>query len=100
MAGLLDAFDVIVCGDMVTHSKPHPQIYQTAASLLGISPEECYAVEDSPNGVRSASRACLKPIMVPDLILPDEEIKGLLYREFSSLTEVLNFLKTSENGAK
>ena len=100
MAGLLDAFDVIVCGDMVTHSKPHPQIYQTAASLLGISPEECYAVEDSPNGVRSASRAGLKPIMVPDLILPDEEIKGLLYREFSSLTEVLNFLKTSKNGAK
>lgn len=96
MAGLLDAFDVIVCGDMVTHSKPHPQIYQTAAALLDVVPEECYAVEDSPNGILSAYRAELKPIMVPDLILPDEEIKGLLYRQFESLYEVAEFLRLSE----
>lgn len=96
MAGLLDAFDVIVCGDMVTHSKPHPQIYQTAASLLGALPEECYAIEDSPNGIRSAYRAGLKPIMVPDLILPDTEIKSLLYQEFSSLHEVREFLITND----
>lgn len=93
MAGLLDAFDVIVCGDMVTHSKPHPQIYQTAASLLGIAPQECYAIEDSPNGIRSAHRAGLKPIMVPDLIMPDAEIKELLYKQFTSLHDVLDFLR-------
>ena len=93
MAGLLDAFDVIVCGDMVTHSKPHPQIYQTAASLLGKAPKACYAIEDSPNGIRSAYHAGMKPIMVPDLILPDDEIKSLLYKQFSSLHEVLTYLQ-------
>lgn len=93
MAGLLDAFDVIVCGDMVTYSKPHPQIYQTAASLLKEEPGACYAIEDSPNGIRSAYRAGMKPIMVPDLIMPDREIKGLLHKQFSSLHEVLIYLK-------
>lgn len=93
MAGLFDAFDVIVCGDMVTHSKPHPRIYQTAASLLGTAPEACYAIEDSPNGIRSAHRAGMKPVMVPDLILPDAEIQSLLHKQFSSLHEVLTYLK-------
>ena len=93
MAGLLEAFDVIVCGDMVTHSKPHPQIYMTAAALLGTNPEDCYAIEDSPNGIRSAHGAGMKPIMVPDLILPDEEITKLLYRRFHSLHEVLAYLE-------
>lgn len=96
MAGLIHFFDVIVCGDMVTHSKPHPQIYQTAASLLDTLPEACYAIEDSPNGIRSAHAAGMKPIMVPDLIRPDEEIQKLLYRQFDSLYEVLAYLKTTD----
>lgn len=92
--GLLDSFHVIVCGDMVAHSKPHPAIYLKACELLGSSPADCYAVEDSPNGIRSAYHAGTKPIMVPDLIAPDEEIRDLLFKEFKSLLEVRDFLNT------
>lgn len=89
--GLLDSFHVIVCGDMVSHSKPHPEIYQKACKLLGAEPSECYAVEDSPNGIRSAYRAGMKPIMVPDLIQPDNEIRQMLFMEFGSLLELKDF---------
>lgn len=91
--GLLGFFQAIVCGDMVTHSKPHPEIYQKACGLLETPPSCCYAVEDSPNGIRSAHRAGMKPLMVPDLIAPDEEIKSLLFRQFQNLLEVRDFLK-------
>lgn len=91
--GLLDYFHVLVCGDMVSHSKPHPEIYLKSCQLLGADPSECYAVEDSPNGIRAAYRAGMKPLMVPDLIAPDAEIKQLLFREFKSLLEVRSFLR-------
>lgn len=68
---LLDAFEVIVGGDMVTHSKPHPEIYLKSCELLGVSPCDCYAVEDSPNGIKSAYHAGMKVLMVPDLLPPD-----------------------------
>lgn len=91
--GLLDYFHVIVCGDMVSHSKPHPEIYLKSCQLLGADPSSCYAVEDSPNGIRSAYRAGMKPLMVPDLIAPDAEIKQLLFREFKTLLDVRSFLE-------
>ncbi len=91
--GLLSFFHVIVCGDMVTHSKPHPEIYLKACELLNASPKRCFAVEDSPNGIRSAYGAGMKPLMVPDLIAPDEEIKSLLSGQFKNLLEVRDFLR-------
>lgn len=90
--GLLDAFHAVVCGDMVSKSKPQPDIYLKACELLKVSPARCYAVEDSPNGIRSAFRAGMLPIMVPDLIEPDEELRTLLYKKFDSLLEVREFL--------
>ncbi|MDE5907266.1 MAG: HAD family phosphatase [Lachnospiraceae bacterium] len=90
--GLLDAFEVIVGGDMVTHSKPHPEIYLKSCELLGMAPCDCYAVEDSPNGIRSAYHAGMKVLMVPDLLPPDEEIRRLLFKECKNLLEVRQFL--------
>lgn len=90
--GLLDFFHVIVCGDMVSHSKPHPEIYLKSCQLLGAAPCDCYAVEDSPNGIRSAYHAGMKPVMVPDLVAPDAEIKKLLFKECRNLLEVRDFL--------
>jgi HAD superfamily hydrolase (TIGR01509 family) len=51
------AFDAIVSGDDVERSKPDPQIYLLAADHLGVPPGRCLAIEDSPNGVRSARGA-------------------------------------------
>ena len=64
-----------------------------ACHKLGAKPEETIVIEDSFNGIRAAHAARMKPIMVPDMILPTEEIEALLYRRFHSLLEVKEFLK-------
>jgi HAD superfamily hydrolase (TIGR01509 family) len=55
--GLADAFDVVVSGDDVERGKPDPAIYVLTAQRLGVAPERCMAIEDSPNGVQSARLA-------------------------------------------
>jgi HAD superfamily hydrolase (TIGR01509 family) len=55
--GLNGTFETTVSGDDVTHSKPHPEIYLTAAQRLGVAPAECLAIEDAPAGVEAAKRA-------------------------------------------
>lgn len=74
-AGILPFFDEVVCGDMVKKSKPDPQIYELACEKLGVPAKEAVAIEDSFNGIRSAYAAGMLPVMVPDLIGPDEEMK-------------------------
>lgn len=87
-AGLRDYFQVVIGGDMVKCGKPDPEIYLTACRELGVEPSETYAVEDSPNGIRSAHGAGMKVIMVPDMIQPTKELEGLLYRLCQDLLEV------------
>ncbi len=61
---VLDYFEVVVGGDEVHESKPSPIIYLRAAELLGVKPEECVVVEDSPNGIRSGVRAGMEVLGV------------------------------------
>jgi HAD superfamily hydrolase (TIGR01509 family) len=58
--GLQDAFDFIECaeGDR-SRAKPSPALYLSALERLGVSKEEAVAIEDSPNGIRSAKAAGL-----------------------------------------
>jgi len=60
----LDKFDVIVNGDMVTHKKPHPEIYLKTAEELGLPPARCIVVEDAVSGVQSAKAAGMQCIAV------------------------------------
>ena len=92
-AGLLSYFDAIVYGDTITKSKPDPEIYLKACGRLGVEPEKAYAVEDSFNGVRSATRAGLSCIMVPDIKQPDDEMRSLACCILPSLVEVKEYLK-------
>lgn len=98
-ADITDYFQVIVGGDMVEHSKPEPDIYLKACSCLGVNPEKSIAIEDSPNGIRSAKSAGMLPIMVPDMIQPNEEITAILYRQYETLLDVMEHLKEIENRA-
>lgn len=93
-AGLLPFFQVLVGGDMVEHSKPHPEIYQRACEKLRISPAQAYAIEDSYNGVRSAHAAGMQVFMVPDMLPPDDEMKKLTAEIFPSLMGVLGFFQS------
>ncbi len=95
-ADLVKYFDQIVCGDMVSHSKPHPEIFLKAAEELGVKPETCYVIEDSFNGIRAAHAAGMHPIMVPDILQPDEEIRGLAEVVLPSLFEVKEYLEKQE----
>jgi HAD superfamily hydrolase (TIGR01509 family) len=61
-------FDVLVCADDVTATKPDPEPYLLAAKLVGVPPGDCFALEDSPNGVVSAEAAGCRVIAVPSLV--------------------------------
>jgi HAD superfamily hydrolase (TIGR01509 family) len=63
----VQAFDVVVAGDDVTNSKPHPEPYQTAADLLGVPTAQCLALEDSPTGVASATAAGCRVVAIPHI---------------------------------
>lgn len=92
-ADVIDYFDEMVCGDMVKNSKPHPEVFLTAADKLGIIPQECVAFEDSINGIKSAYAAKMKPIMVPDLLEPTEEIMPMIYALCKDLDEAIEVIK-------
>lgn len=61
-------FDVLVCANDVSMTKPDPEPYLLAAKLLGAGPARCVALEDSPNGVASAEAAGCQVIAVPSLV--------------------------------
>ncbi len=94
-ANILHYFDVLTTGDMFTHGKPHPEIYQTACHLLGSDPATTYAVEDSYPGLESAHRAGLKPIMIPDLFPPTEYTSSIA-TTLPSLTALRQWLAEKE----
>src|SRR5215472_3410959 len=61
---ITDAFEVIVSGDEVTHGKPAPDIYLLASRRIGVPPEQCVAIEDSPKGILSARAAGMTVLAV------------------------------------
>lgn len=93
LAGLLPFFDHVISASMVKRGKPAPDVYLYACEVLGVQPENCYAVEDSPNGVMSAHAAGCRTIMIPDLSQPDAELSRLLYRKLDTFGELINILK-------
>lgn len=91
-AGIIDYFDVIICGDMVARSKPAPDIFLKACQELGVSPENTYAIEDSYNGISAAHAGQLRPIMVPDLLEANDEMRGMAECVCDNLNEVIDYL--------
>lgn len=86
--GVKDQFDKIVSAKQVENGKPAPDVYLYACEQIGEQPRDCIAVEDSPNGIRSAYAAGCMPVMVPDLTEPDEELKPLLYAVVKTLADI------------
>lgn len=92
---LENEFDAIVSGYMVEHGKPEPDIYVYAARQLGLKPENCIVLEDSPAGILAAYRAGCMPVMIPDLDEPDEETRKLLFAQAESLVQFREVLEKS-----
>lgn len=62
---------------------------------MGLAPENCIALEDSPNGVRAAHGAGCCTIMVPDLTQPDEELRGMIFAKADTLEAVIDIIETT-----
>jgi HAD superfamily hydrolase (TIGR01509 family) len=65
VSGLRSSFRVALSSERVARGKPAPDIYLAVTQQLGVAPDKCAAVEDSSNGLRSASAAGLAVIAVP-----------------------------------
>lgn len=68
-------FAAVVTGEQVTRGKPHPDAYLEAARRLGVHPQECLAVEDSPTGAAAATSAGVPTVVVPHTV-PVPEMPG------------------------
>lgn len=90
--GLLERFDRICTGYDVPKGKPEPDIYLYGAACLGLEPQACLALEDSPAGVLSAYRAGCMTVMVPDMDQPDDDTVPLLYAKADSLLDVMELI--------
>ena len=91
--GVLSYLDRVVCATMVENGKPMPDVYLYACRQLGERPQDCLALEDSPNGVLSAWRAGCGVVMVPDLTQPDEEIRPILTGLAPDLSAVIPLIE-------
>ena len=87
-SGLGAHLPVVVTRDDVARGKPHPDVFLRAAALLGVPPGECLAVEDSLHGIRAAHAAGMMPVMVPDLLVPTDEIRTMCAHIAIDLHEV------------
>lgn len=63
--GLLDRFGFVLTSADVTHGKPHPEIYETAARRLGVAPDRMLVLEDSATGCAAAVAAGAVAVAVP-----------------------------------
>lgn len=91
--GLLPYFDEIVSATEVKLGKPAPDVYIKTLEVLGAAPEECLAVEDSPNGVESATAAGISTVMIPDQTQPDKVLQKKLYACLPALGELVHLLQ-------
>lgn len=89
----------VISGDDVKNNKPHPEIYLTGASILGIAPEDCIVVEDSLGGIRAGKASGAKTVGVgTTLTKADFDKEGNADYFVNSLAELPQIL--AENGIK
>jgi beta-phosphoglucomutase-like phosphatase (HAD superfamily) len=86
---LTDAFTVTVSSEEVARGKPAPDVYLEAAHRLEVAPEECAAIEDSTNGLRSAAAAGMIVIALPNAAFPpDDDVLQSASAVIASLDEL------------
>lgn len=82
--GLGQFFDAIADGTMITKSKPDPEVFLLAASMLGVSPENAIVIEDAESGIRAAKAGRFRAIGIksdgndPDSDITIKSLKNLI----------------------
>lgn len=95
-ANMTEYFSVIVAGDEVEKGKPEPDIYLKVLEKMNLKGKTVIAFEDSPNGLKAATRAGINAIMIPDIIPYNEDLKPYVFERFNSMTSALEALKKGE----
>ena len=75
--GWIPLFDALVDGNVVTASKPDPEVFLEGARRLGLKPEECVVFEDSEAGVEAARRGGMKVVGIGHGLDADLLVSGL-----------------------
>lgn len=91
-----EKFDHIICTSMVPRGKPAPDVYIYACEKIGEKPIDCLAVEDAPNGIKSAYNAGCKVMMIPDLSQPDSELEKMIYAVGTTLNDVITIIESEK----
>jgi len=100
IAGVIDRFDTVVCGDDITNGKPDPDIFLLAAGRLAVPPERCMVLEDSQAGLTGAARAGMMPVLIPDIKDPYEDVKDIIFTRLPSLHEVIGLIGELKRGGE
>eukprot|EP00672_Neobodo_designis_P006508 CAMPEP_0174879364 /NCGR_PEP_ID=MMETSP1114-20130205/83223_1 /TAXON_ID=312471 /ORGANISM="Neobodo designis, Strain CCAP 1951/1" /LENGTH=351 /DNA_ID=CAMNT_0016114757 /DNA_START=47 /DNA_END=1102 /DNA_ORIENTATION=+ len=101
-ATLREPMGAVVCGDEVPRGKPHPDIFLAAAEKLGVAPERCVVVEDSPYGAQAGVAAGMVAVFVPDARFMDEAALSRVpaeARRVGALSDVASVLDQLTAGA-
>lgn len=67
-----DCFDAVITGSDITHNKPDPEIFLTAAAKMGVDAADCLVCEDAVNGVKAAKAAGMRCLGITTSFTPDE----------------------------
>lgn len=94
---LLSFFQTVVCGDMVAHGKPEPDIFLKAAELCGEDPKNCLVVGDSPADVNAATAAGMKVILIPDQVPLNPQTQALSWKVLENMQQVPMLVKLWDN---
>lgn len=95
-AGVTHYFSALVTKADGLPSKPAPDVFLEAARQLGVEPSQTLVLEDSRSGIQAAATGGFIPVMVPDTIEPDDELRALSHRICESLLEVRDLLAADE----
>ncbi|NKB97025.1 MAG: HAD-IA family hydrolase [Pseudomonadales bacterium] len=93
MSGLSHYFEFYVCGGEADEGKPHPAPYLKALKQLELMAVDCWALEDSDNGVRSAVSAGLLVYQIPDEIEPSDEVRNFGHEILLSAMDLVKRLQ-------
>ena len=93
--GLNQYFTAKISGADLIASKPHPEIFEKAAILGGVSKEQCIVIEDSDNGIKAANDAGIFVVGYENPLVSDQTLKNanLIIRDYNILKKYMIDLK-------
>ena len=86
-------FTACVYADEVSHGKPAPDLFLTAAKKLKTAPSQCLVLEDSEAGIAAAHAAHIPVINIPDMHAPSSTYIAMTVAQYPSLYDVITYLE-------